>query len=129
MFFAAQTISLSESNVRQFRWEKHTGRYNDNNEEDDNADDDAHSHLHVLPPHLFSDFVRPSSKILCRTGEIVGLVLQGIEVFTTLAYSMDVFICRCRCVIYFLVKMDVSFMPQDVCLAMRDGAANKAQLH
>ena len=48
--------SLKEANL--------TSWYNNDNNEDDEANDDAHPHLHVLPPHLLPDTVCSSAETL-----------------------------------------------------------------
>lgn len=63
---------------------------NDDNEQDDDADDEAHSHLHVLPPHLLPDPVGTAPKPLCRSGQVVRLVLKAVEAFTTFRDFVDV---------------------------------------
>jgi len=50
--------------------------WNDDNEDQNNdASNEAHPHLHVLPPHLLANPVRTSSEALGRLGQVVGLVL------------------------------------------------------
>jgi len=70
---------------------RNNSRDNDNKEKNDDADNNAHPHLHVLPPHLLPDSVRSSSEVLSRVGEIVCLVLDRIEMFTALRDLVDVF--------------------------------------
>jgi len=41
-----------------------TSRYDNDDDQDDNAHNQAHAHLHVLPPHLLSDSVGTSSEAL-----------------------------------------------------------------
>ena len=65
----------------------------DEKEDNDDANDDPHAHLHVLhsqstrimsiprtstylPPHLLADAVGATSESLSRVGQIVGLVLK-----------------------------------------------------
>ena len=55
-----------------------TRRYNDDNKEDDDADNETHAHLHVLPPHLLAHAVGAPPESLGGHGEIVGLVLERI---------------------------------------------------
>lgn len=69
----------------------HNGWNNDDYKQDDNADDQTHSHLHVLPPHLFPHTVGAPAKSLCRRGKTICLVLQGIEIFSTLRDLVDIF--------------------------------------
>lgn len=67
-----------------------TTRNNDNNEKDDDTNDQAHSHLHVLPPHLLPDSVGTTAETLSGNGKVVGLVLQTVQVFSTLRDLVDV---------------------------------------
>lgn len=51
-------------------------RRNDNDDEqDDDAHNEAHAHLHVLPPHLLAHTVGAPSEALGGHGEVIGLVL------------------------------------------------------
>lgn len=56
---------------------------NDDQQQDNDANDDAHSHLHVLPPHLLANTVGTAAKAVGLCGEVVGLVLQAVEAFAT----------------------------------------------
>lgn len=69
---------------------RHTTRNDDDDEQKNDADDQAHSHLHVLPPHLLSDSVGTTSEALRRDSQVVGLVLQTIEALATLRDLVDV---------------------------------------
>ena len=51
---------------------------NNHNDEDNDADNQAYAHLHILPPHLFPHSVRTSSEALSRDGKVIGLVLERI---------------------------------------------------
>lgn len=62
----------------------------DDNEENDDADYYADTHLHVFPPHLFSDSVGAPSKALSGHGQVVGFVLQGVETLSSLGDFVDV---------------------------------------
>lgn len=61
-----------------------------NNKKDDDSNNQAHSHLHILPPHLLSYSVGPTAETLSGHGEVVGLILKGIETFATLRNFVDV---------------------------------------
>jgi hypothetical protein len=55
-----------------------TRRDKDDEEQNNDADDEAHSHLHVFPPHLLAHTVGAPSEALGGGGEVIGLVLQRI---------------------------------------------------
>lgn len=69
---------------------KLTNRDNNNYQQDDDTNNQAHAHLHVLPPHLLADSVGSPAETLRRDGQVVGLVLQGIESLATLGNLVDV---------------------------------------
>lgn len=52
-----------------------TSRDDDDEQQNDDTNDQTDAHLHVLPPHLLSYSVGPSSESLRRDCQIVGLVL------------------------------------------------------
>lgn len=62
----------------------------DDDEQKNDADDQAHSHFHVLPPHLLSDPVGTTSEALRRDSQVVGLVLQTVKALATLRDLVDV---------------------------------------
>lgn len=62
----------------------------DDQDENDDADDQPHPHLHVLPPHLLADSVGATAEALGRDGQVVGLILQGIQALATLGNFVDV---------------------------------------
>lgn len=68
----------------------HTTGNDDDDKQENDADDQAHSHLHVLPPHLLSDSVGTTSEALRRDGQVVGLVLQAVEALATLRDLVNV---------------------------------------
>lgn len=86
----------------------HTGGYNDHNEQDDDADNDANAHLHVFPPHLLSNFVGTSAETSGRGSQIIGLVLNVIDMFTTLRNFIDVVFHYANRVIDLLLTTQVS---------------------
>jgi hypothetical protein len=55
-----------------------TRRDNNDSKQDDDADDEAHAHLHVLPPHLLAHAVGTPSEALGGLGEVVGLILERV---------------------------------------------------
>lgn len=65
-------------------------RDNDDQDQDDDTCDQAHAHLHVLPPHLLAHTVGTATEALGGDGQVVGLVLQRIEALTTLRDLVDV---------------------------------------
>ncbi len=52
-----------------------TGGHDDNDQQYNDADDQAHPHLHIFPPHLLPDSVRTTPETLGRHRKVVGLVL------------------------------------------------------
>lgn len=54
---------------------RNDGGYNNDNEQDDDADNKAHAHLHIFPPHLLAHAVGAPSEALGRHGKVVRLVL------------------------------------------------------
>lgn len=67
----------------------HTG--NDNNgQQHNNTDDDTHTHLHVLPPHLLAYTVGSTAETLSRLCKVVGLILERVQALTALGYLVDV---------------------------------------
>ena len=68
-----------------------TRRHNNDNEKENDTDDKTHAHLHVLPPHIFAHAIGTSAEALGRDGKIVGLVLERVQVLTTLGDLVDVF--------------------------------------
>ena len=63
---------------------------NDDQSEDNNADNQAHAHLHILPPHLLADSVGTATEALSGDSQVVGLILQGIQALATLGNLVDV---------------------------------------
>lgn len=69
---------------------RRTGWDYDDDEQDDDADDEPYAHLDVLPPHLLPDAVGSPTETLSRDGEVVCLVLQGVQVLASLRDLVDV---------------------------------------
>ena len=67
-----------------------TGRNDDDENQDNDTTNQARSHLHVLPPHLLADSVGATAEALGRDGQVVGLILQGIQALATLGNLVDV---------------------------------------
>lgn len=67
-----------------------TGWDDDNDEQNDDTDNDANAHLHVLPPHSFADAVGATAEALSTCRKVVGLILKRIEPCATLADLVDV---------------------------------------
>lgn len=66
-------------------------RWNDNDEDkDDDAGNQAHAHLDVLPPHLLADAVGAPTEALGRDSQVVGLILQSIKTLASLGDLVDV---------------------------------------
>jgi len=69
---------------------RNNSRNNNDNEQDDYSADQAHPHLHILPPHLFANSVGSTTEALSGDCKVVGLILKGIEAFTTLRDLVDI---------------------------------------
>lgn len=81
---------LASSGKKKIQEAKHTRWNNDHDEQHDDADDKAHAHLHVLPPHLFSHPVGASPEPLGGGRQVVGLVLERVKMFATFGNLEDV---------------------------------------
>lgn len=68
-----------------------TCRDDDNDEQDNDAHNQTHAHLHILPPHLLSDPVGSTSKALGGNCQIIGLILQRVKLLASLVDLVDVF--------------------------------------
>jgi len=64
--------------------------HDDDDQKNYDADDDAHPHLHILPPHLFPHPVGAAAESLGRDGQVVGLVLESVEPSATVGDFIDV---------------------------------------
>jgi hypothetical protein len=67
-----------------------TSRNNNNYNQDDDTRNQAHSHLHVLPPHLLAHPVGAAAEALGGNSQVVGLILKGIETLATLRHLVYV---------------------------------------
>lgn len=56
--------------------EMNSNGYNNHNQNNYNTQDNAHAHLHVFPPHIFSNPISASSKTLSGNCEIISLILN-----------------------------------------------------
>jgi len=65
-------------------------RDDDNHQKNDDANDYAHAHLHVLPPHLLSDPIGPAAETQSRHSKIVSLILEAVQSGTTVSDLIDV---------------------------------------
>lgn len=65
-------------------------RYDDNHQQDYDANDYAHAHFHVLPPHLLPDSIGATAEALSRDSEVVSLVLESVESCTAIGNLVDV---------------------------------------
>lgn len=68
----------------------HTRRNNDDNKQNDNDDNQAYTHLHILPPHLFSNTVGSPTKSLSRSSQTICLILKGIKILSSLRHLIDI---------------------------------------
>lgn len=69
---------------------KHTSRNNNNYQQNNDTDSEAYPHLHVFPPHLLSNPIGSTAEPLGGVGEVVCLVLEGVEALSTLGDLVDV---------------------------------------
>lgn len=79
-----------------------TTRHNDDDQQDDDAHDDAHAHLHVLPPHLLAHAVGAPAETVGLRRQVVRLVLQVIEPLAALRDLVDVVLHRLHGAVDFL---------------------------
>lgn len=63
---------------------------NDDKNQSRDSSNNPHPHLDVLPAHIFSDTVGPASEAISVVLQVVGLVLQDIEVLAALGKLVDV---------------------------------------
>ena len=75
LFAAVDDWMLSVCCANALKHVSLTRRNNDDDQQYDNADDDAHAHLHVFPPHLLAHPVGAAAEAICLRCEVVGLVL------------------------------------------------------
>lgn len=91
---------------------------NDNHDNQDNhAGKQAYAHLHVFPPHLLAHAICAPTEPLGRYGQVVGLVLQRVEAFTTLRDLVDVLAHHADGVVDLLVKKKKEESEDGVCVA------------
>jgi hypothetical protein len=62
----------------------------DDKEENDDANNQADTHLHILPPHLLANAIGAAAETLGGDGKVVGLILKSIETLSTLGNLVDV---------------------------------------
>lgn len=63
---------------------------NNHNQHDDHTQDDAQAHLHIFPPHVFSDPVGAPTESLGADGKIICLVLDRVQPLASLGNFVDV---------------------------------------
>ena len=68
----------------------HTSRDNDDDQQDDDGHDHAYAHLDILPPHLLPHAVGSPAEALGRDGQVVSLILEGVQTLSTLRDLVDV---------------------------------------
>ena len=69
-----------------------TTRDNDDEQKDDYAHDDPDPHLHILPPHLLADSVGAATEALGGLVQVLGFVLELVNVLAALGYGFEVFL-------------------------------------
>ena len=67
-----------------------TTRDNDDEQKDDYADYDPDPHLHILPPHLLADSVGAATEALGGLVQVLGFVLEPVNVLAALGYGFEV---------------------------------------
>lgn len=65
--------------------------HNDDDQQDDNANNYAHAHLHVFPPHLLAHTICAAAESLGGDGKVIGLVLKAVKSLSTIGNLVDVF--------------------------------------
>jgi hypothetical protein len=85
-----QDFVIQHGNGRGYLSGSDDNRDNNDKQEDNDTRNQAGAHLHVLPPHLLADSVGAPAEALRRGGEVVRLVLEGVEALATLGDLVDV---------------------------------------
>lgn len=67
-----------------------TTRDDDDQQKHDYAHDDPDPHLHVFPPHLLADSVGAATEALGGLIEVLGFVLELVDVLAALGYGFEV---------------------------------------
>jgi len=67
-----------------------TTRDNDDQQQHDYAHDDPDPHLHILPPHLLADTIGATTEALRGLVEILGLVLELVDMFAALGDGFEI---------------------------------------
>lgn len=89
-------------NARLTRW------HNDHHQQNDDANDNAHPHLHVFPPHLLPHPVGAATEAVGLRRKVVGLVLQVIKPLATLGDLVNVVLHRLDSAIDFLCPVSAA---------------------
>lgn len=101
---ARQHTSLTATYMRR-SWGRrgyqggHTTGNDDNQQQDDDADDDPDPHLHVLPPHLLAHAVGAASEALGGLVQVLGFVLELVDVLAALGDGFEVLFHHVDCVV------------------------------
>jgi len=64
--------------------------HNDNHQKNDDTNNYAHAHLHVLPPHLLPNPVCTTAEPLGRVRQVVSLVLKSVQPCATVCDLVDI---------------------------------------
>ena len=67
-----------------------TTRNDDDQQQHNYAHDDPDPHLHVLPPHLLANSVGAATEALGGLVEVLGFVLELVDVLAALGYGFEV---------------------------------------
>jgi hypothetical protein len=69
---------------------RHDHWHDDNHQQNDDSDDYAQAHLHVLPPHLLPDPVGTTTETLGGLRQVIGLVLETVKSRSAIGDLVDV---------------------------------------
>jgi hypothetical protein len=78
------SLLLNNLLVRNSYW------HDNDHQENDDTNNYAHAHLHVLPPHLFPNPVGTTTEPLGGVRQVVSLVLKSVQSCTTICDLVDV---------------------------------------
>lgn len=72
--------------------DKSGNRSHDDDYQNNNTDNQADSHLGVLPPHALADSVGTALELARGLCKLVGLVLQTVESLASVGHGLDVLV-------------------------------------
>lgn len=68
----------------------HGNGHDDDNQHNDDTQNETHSHLHVLPPHVLSDAVGAPPEALGTDGKVVCFVFDRVQPLASFGDLVDV---------------------------------------